>query len=167
MSNLKNPFTPKVILQLGKVGIAALFVVLTMLQFLSFPGQFAYDVRRGVMSETLRWALTVGFGLWVLTAQVALVSFWKVINFALHGEFFTSRVTFWLNLIVRSLGTALSCFGIALVTMAIIADDPGPVVMLSALTGLTGVIFLASYFVRMNNTKAIEKILQSNNQAAR
>lgn len=145
----------------GRVGIAALFIVVTMLQLFSFPGQFAYDEANDRLSSTMRWVMTFAMAIWMLTAQFALVGLWKFVTLTSRGELFTSEMHRWLTVIVRALGTSLGFCIAALATIIAIADDPGPGVMLSALTGLIGALFFAAYLVRYHNEQASLKITAS------
>ena len=144
----------------GQAGIVALFAVVTMLQLLSFPGQFAYDEANNRMSSPVRWFLTFAMALWMFTAQVALVGLWKFVTLTKNGELFTADMQRWLTVIVRALGTSLGFCITALITIIAIADDPGPGVMLSALTGLVGALYFSAYLVRHHNAKAIEKLAE-------
>lgn len=142
----------------GKLGISALFIVVTMLQLFSFPGQFAYDEAHDRLSSPMRWVMTFAMAIWMLTAQVALVGLWKFVTLTQRNELFTREMQRWLTVIVRSLGTSLGFCIAAFVTILSIADDPGIGVVISALTGLIGALFFAAYLVRYHNARATEEI---------
>lgn len=139
---------------LGRAGIVLLFGVVTMLQTLSYPGSFAHDAALGKISQVQRWFFTSAMALWILTAQFALVALWKILSLTQSDHLFGDEMEKWMTTIVRSLATSLSFSAIALISIGFVADDPGVVVVISGFTGLIGVLFLASYFVRFHNRKA-------------
>lgn len=111
-----------------------LFLGITFIQVLSFPGQFAHMGKTQGMSLAFEVALTLVVGLWLLCGQVALVFLWKIVG-AMNANRFYSKGTFgWIERLLWTL--KLSCLIPLLLFIMTIsqADDPGFYVLLSVVT---------------------------------
>jgi len=71
----------------AKAGFLLLFIGLTMVQFLSFPGQFEHMRKTQGISLLLEVALTIIVGLWLLCGQIALFCLWKIVDSMRLGRF--------------------------------------------------------------------------------
>lgn len=138
----------KLFMYFATVVLAALFLLVTMLQLFSFPGQFRFEANTHQGSQLVRWALTFAVGLWFLLAQVAIVTLWKILRLIQANQLVSERGLSVVNLLVRTLATAMA-YGVTFTLFAAIsADDPGPVVIITALTAFISAIYVVSYFVR-------------------
>jgi hypothetical protein len=130
------------------LSMAGFFVIITMLQLLSFPGQFAYEARNGQGTQLARWVLTFIVGVWFLFAQISLIALSRVITLIYRGQLISSNGTRWMNIFARTLvGGTIYGVGVTLFA-AIQADDPGPVVVVAALTLFTATLSVIGYFFR-------------------
>jgi hypothetical protein len=118
----------------ARAGFVLLFLGITFIQVLSFPGQFAHMGKTQGISLAFEVALTLVVGLWLLCGQVALVFLWKIVG-AMNANQFYSKGTFgWIERLLWTL--KLSCLIPLLLFMMTIsqADDPGFYVLLSVVT---------------------------------
>ena len=128
--------------------LAALFAAITMLQLLSFPGQFRYEASNGQGSQGARWFLTIMVGLWLLMAQISIVALWHVLGGIYRNDIRSPRGIKWINVLVKTLATA-AAYGVAVTALALlVTEDPAPVVVTATLTTFILAIFLVGYFVR-------------------
>ena len=67
-------------LHMIKLAIAGTLFLLTILQFLSIPGQFRYMAEQEPERAFLRWPLTILGMLAILAIQIVLVSLWFLID---------------------------------------------------------------------------------------
>lgn len=146
--NYKLEKIPQFFIYFAYLVLTALFLVVTMLQVFSFPGQFRYEANSNQGSQVIRWALTIAVGLWFLLAQVAIVSLWKILRLIFVNDLISERGLSAVNLLVRTLATAMAYGGLFTLVAASTVDDPGPVVVLTALTMFVAAIYFVSYFVR-------------------
>jgi hypothetical protein len=116
------------------VAVVALFAIVTMLQFLSFPGQFAHMRRVHSIDLLFEIILTALVGLWMLLGQAGLVSLWKLLSFAKQAKFFTKQANRWLTILCRVSQGAAGVPALLFLLIAPQADDPGVLVMLTAVT---------------------------------
>ena len=118
----------------ARAGFVLLFLGITFIQLLSFPGQFAHMGKTQGISLAFEVALTLVVGLWLLCGQVALVFLWKIVG-AMNANQFYSKGTFgWIRRLLWTL--KLSCLiPLMLFIMTIAeADDPDFYVLLSVVT---------------------------------
>ena len=139
---------PRIYLTFSRIVLVGLFLVITMLQLFSFPGQFRFEASQTGGSQVTRWVLTLVVALWFAFAQVAIVALWQIVTMIHSDSLLTARGVMRVNLLVRTFLFS-GCFG-GVITLAgaLAADDPGPVVLLTAITALIFAIYVVSYFVR-------------------
>ena len=118
-----------------------LFLIVTMLQLFSFPGQFAHIRRETGISVFLEIALTGIVAILLLAAQFIIFSLWRLVSFMEGDELFTARSLVWMDRIVKALTVALAMPLLLFLLIAPQADDPGILVLLTAL-----ILFLLALF---------------------
>lgn len=126
----------------ARISIAGLFLIVTVLQIFSFPGQFNYSRQQGDINEATQIVLTLFLGSWMLAVQIGLVSLLKIVNLMQLGRFFTVSCFKWINRLASAVKySAFVPIGLILI-IAPQADDPGIMVVL-----LTLFLFSASLAV--------------------
>lgn len=139
---------PRIFFYFSQLVLIGLFLAITVLQLLSFPGQFRYEASTGQGSQFSRWFLTIMVGLWFLLAQVAIVALWNVLTAIFLQKLLTKSGVRWLNILTRTLATA-SGYSVGVTTIALaLTDDPGPVVVTGSLTAFVISTYIVSYFIR-------------------
>lgn len=133
---------------LAKVALIGLFTIVTVLQVFSFPGQFAHMGRINGWKLILEVALTLLVALLFLCAQVAIFSLGKLIKHMESGTFYTTNSYTWMNRLVLALKAAVAFPIILILIIAPQADDPGVMVMLTAITLFIFTIFIVSSLLR-------------------
>ena len=142
--------------------MAGFFAIITMLQILSFPGQFAYEARSGQGTQFARWVLTFIVGVWFLFAQISLIALSRVITLIYRGQLISSNGTKWMKILARSLFTG-TLYGVGVTLFAATqADDPGPVVVVATITLFTVTISVVGYFFRLQINRTTEKEIEKN-----
>ena len=129
---------------LARLSLVFLFIILTMLQIFSIPGQFRHMQQVGILSKLFELALTLGFFALIICAQVAIFSLLRIINLIAIDSFYTKKTMRWLNTFVASVKWALVFPIILMILIAPQADDPGALVLLTALTVFVGSFYLTS-----------------------
>ena len=133
-----------------------LFLIVTMLQVLSFPGQIRHIREVSGISLLIEIALTIIVVSWLLMGQIALVCMWKIVGFMKEDHFFTKESMLWINRVVIALKTAV-LFPIALFFLLIPqADDPGFFVMLTAVGTFLFTLTIFATLLRDQIRKKIE-----------
>jgi hypothetical protein len=144
------------------LSMAGFFAIITMLQLLSFPGQFAYEARNGQGTQLARWVLTFIVGVWFLFAQISLIALSRLITLVYRGQLISSNGTKWMKILARSLFTG-TLYGVGVTFFAAIqADDPGPVVVVATITLFTATISVVGYFFRLQIKSMTEKEIEKN-----
>jgi hypothetical protein len=133
---------------LAKVALIGLFTIVTVLQVFSFPGQFAHMGRINGWKLILEVALTLLVALLFLCAQVAIFSLGKLVKHIESGTFYTTNSYTWMNRLVLALKAAVAFPIILILIIAPQADDPGVMVMLTAITLFIFTIFIVSSLLR-------------------
>ena len=133
---------------LAKVALIGLFTIVTVLQVFSFPGQFAHMGRINGWKLILEVALTLLVALLFLCAQVAIFSLGKLVKHIESGTFYTTNSYTWMNRLVLALKAAVIFPIILILIIAPQADDPGVMVMLTAITLFIFTIFIVSSLLR-------------------
>ena len=133
---------------LAKVALIGLFTIVTVLQVFSFPGQFAHMGRVNVWKLIWEVALTLLVALLFLCAQVAIFSLGKLVKHMESGTFYTTNSYTWMNRLIHALKTAVAFPIILILIIAPQADDPGVMVMLTAITLFIFTIFIVSSLLR-------------------
>ena len=126
-----------------KIVMAALFLVLLVFQFLSFPGKFAYDAQQHPDEAYLRWPLTLLVGFCILCAEVVVASIWQLLGLVQSDRIFSQAAFKWVNAIIAAIGAGWLVMVGALVWVFAVADDPGVPLIWTFLTlGVTVVALL-------------------------
>ena len=133
---------------LAKVALIGLFTIVTVLQVFSFPGQFAHMGRINGWKLILEVALTLLVALLFLCAQVAIFSLGKLVKHIESGTFYTTNSYTWMNRLVLALKAAVAFPIILILIIAPQADDPGVMVMLTAITLFIFTVFIVSSLMR-------------------
>jgi hypothetical protein len=145
---------PRWIYLFALLSLAGFFALISMLQLLSFPGQFAFEARTGHGTQLARWILTFIVGIWFIFAQVSLIALGKIISFIYQDQLLSLRGKKWINVLTRALiGGTIYGGGVTLFA-AIQADDPGPVVVVATITAFTATISVIGYFFRYQVLKS-------------
>jgi len=133
---------------IARLSLAALFLIVTVLQVFSFPGQFAHMRRASGISLLLEILLTVLVAALFLCAQIAIFSLSKIVSHIHSNTFYSSNSYIWMNRFVSTLKIA-TLFPISLIfIIAPEADDPGVLVMLMAITFFVVTSFVISALLR-------------------
>ena len=133
---------------LAKVALLGLFMIVTVLQVFSFPGQFAHMGRINGWKLILEVALTLLVALLFLCAQMAIFSLGKLVKHMESGTFYTTNSYTWMNRLILALKAAVAFPIILILIIAPQADDPGVMVMLTAITLFIFTIFIVSSLLR-------------------
>ena len=142
------------------LSMAGFFAIITMLQLLSFPGQFAYEARNGQGTQLARWVLTFIVGVWFLFAQISLIALSRLITLVYRGQLISSNGTKWMKILARSLFTG-TLYGVGVTLFAATqADDPGPVVVVATITLFTATISVVGFFFRLQINSSTEKEIE-------
>ena len=115
-------------------GFVLLFLGLTLLQLLSFPGQFQHMRRTQGLSLVFEVALTLIVGLWLLCGQFALVTLWKIVGEMKGHRFYSEESLMWIERLLLAFKTASVIPVVLFFMIAPQADDPGFLVLLSIVT---------------------------------
>ena len=118
----------------AKAGFLFLFLGLTLLQFLSFPGQFAHMRRSQGISLVIEIALTIVVGLWILCGQVALYCLWQIVESMRRNRFYSAENLKWIQRLLMSFKVASVIPAVLFLILIPQADDPGFFVMLTIVT---------------------------------
>ena len=133
---------------LAKVALIGLFTIVTVLQVFSFPGQFAHMGRINGWKLIMELALTLLVALLFLCAQVAIFSLGKLVKHMESGSFYSTNSYTWMNRLIHALKTVIAFPIILILIIAPQADDPGVMVMLTAITLFIFTIFIVSSLLR-------------------
>jgi hypothetical protein len=115
----------------AKVGFLFLFVGLTLVQFLSFPGQFQHMRRTQGISLLIEVALTIVVGLWILCGQVALYCLWRILECMRRNRFYSAENLKWIQRLLMSFKVASVIPAVLFLILIPQADDPGFFVILT------------------------------------
>ena len=132
----------------ARISIILLFVIVTMLQIFSFPGQFAHMRRVGSIELLFEIWLTVLLAIWLFTAQFALLCLWKIVKQISVASIYSNSALKWLDRLVQAFKYALITAITVFISIALQADDPGTPVMLMALTLFISTLFIATSLLR-------------------
>lgn len=118
-----------------RVTLVLLFVGVTVLQTLSFPGKFRYLESIGDVTAGERWLGTVLVGYEFLCLQVVLVSIWVLLGRVRRDRIFDESSFRWVDaIIVATVGAGLVPAGL-LIALGLFGavDDPGLPIVLTML----------------------------------
>ena len=142
--------------RLARLLIIPFFVLITVLQVFSFPGQFNQMREVKSIEFLLELFLTLLVGGWLLCGQIALVILWKLLGKMQQNQFFSISSLKLLDRLV--LVTRIAALVSLVLFTALIwqADDPGFFVLLTSI-GLFLVTFhLVIDLLRNQIRQAIE-----------
>jgi Flp pilus assembly protein TadB len=108
-----------------QAALGLLFALLLMLQWFSFPGQFAYMAREQPEDADLRWPLTVYVGVLILCVQVVVVCTWRLLSMVRQDAIFSVGALRWVDVIIASLATGWTLAAAGSLWAVWGADDPG------------------------------------------
>ena len=132
----------------ARSSIILLFVIVTMLQIFSFPGQFAHMRRVGSIELLFEIWLTLLLAIWLFTAQFALLCLWKIVGQISINSIYSNSALKWLDRLVQAFKYALITAITVFISIVLQADDPGAPVMLLALTLFISTLFIATSILR-------------------
>jgi hypothetical protein len=115
----------------AKAGFLLLFLGLTLVQFLSFPGQFQHMRRTQGISLFIEVALTIVVGLWIFCGQVALYCLWQIVESIRWNRFYSAENLNWIARLLVSFKFASVIPAVLFLMLIPQADDPGFFVMLT------------------------------------
>ena len=119
---------------IAKAGFLLLFIGLTMVQFLSFPGQFQHMRKTQGTSLLLEVVLTIVVGLWLLCGQFALFCLWQIVESMRRSRFFSKEALNWIERLLLSFKMASAIPVLLFLLLIPQADDPGFFVLLTVVT---------------------------------
>ncbi len=103
--------------------------------------------------------LTVLVAVWMLFGQIALFSLWKILSFTKVGMFFTQVSLRWLRNLLRACQAAVVIPVLLFLVIAPQADDPGALVMLTAVgLFLFTLSLLLSILIEQIESKILETL---------
>ena len=147
------------ILYFSRLTLIGLFIAITVLQLLAFPGQFRHEADTGHGSQLARWVLTFIVGIWFLFAQISIVAIERILTLIHQNELGRIRGIFWVNLLIRTLMSS-AFYGVAITVFAAIkSEEPGPGVITATLTVFCTSAALISMHIRYQlfNTQTLSK----------
>jgi hypothetical protein len=113
-----------------QTALGLLFALLVMLQWFSFPGQFAHVAREEPDQAHLRWPLTFFVGVLILCIQVVVVCTWRLLSMVRQDVIFTATALRWVDVIIGALGTGWVLAAAGSLWAVWGADDPGTPLLL-------------------------------------
>ncbi len=113
-----------------QTALGLLFALLVMLQWFSFPGQFAHVAREHPDQADLRWPLTAFVGVLILCIQVVVVCTWRLLSMVRQDVIFTASALRWVDVIVGALATGWVLAAAGSLWAVWGADDPGTPLLL-------------------------------------
>jgi len=128
--------------------LVPVFLLLTMLQWLSFPGQFR-AIAQDSPGWPWRWPLTFVAGLTLLCAQVAVVSLWRALGIVRDHGILAPALDRWLDAMGLSLVGTATVAGCAWLALVVRADDPGGPIVLLMMVMVNVVVALLVGVVRL------------------
>lgn len=114
----------------AKAGFLFLFLGLTLVQFLSFPGQFQHMRRTQGISLFIEVCLTIVLGLWIFCGQVALYCLWQIVESMRRNRFYSTENLNWIARLLISFKVASVIPVVLFLILIPQADDPGIFVLL-------------------------------------
>jgi hypothetical protein len=115
----------------AKSSFLLLFLALTVVQFLSFPGQFEHMRRTQGISLVIEVALTIVVGLWILSGQIALYCLWQIVESMRRERFYSAENLKWIQRLMVSFKVASVIPAVLFLILVPQADDPGFFVLLT------------------------------------
>ncbi|CAA9248626.1 MAG: Transmembrane transport protein [uncultured Acidimicrobiales bacterium] len=113
--------------------LVLLFVLLLLMQVMSFPGQFAHMAEESPELAYLRWPLTTVAVLVLLCVQVVIVCTWKLLTMVEDGRIFSDDAFRWVDRIMAAIAAAWTLLAGVLVFLVFRANDPGLPLLLTVI----------------------------------
>lgn len=115
-----------------KFALSCLFIIVTVLQVFSFPGQFAHIRRGHGITLFVEISLTLLVGAWLASAQYVIFNLYKIVNLMKLGDFYSQKSFAHICRLVTALKFAVLVPMVLFLLLIPQADDPGFFVMLLA-----------------------------------
>jgi hypothetical protein len=131
-----------------QAALVLLFALLVLLQWFSFPGQFAHMAREHPDQADLRWPLTAFVGVEILCIQIVVVCTWRLLSMVRQDVIFTSSALRWVDAIVVALATAWVLAAAGSLWAVWGADDPGTPLLLFVVLLVAGAFGLVVVVLR-------------------
>jgi len=131
-----------------RAALALLFVLLVVLQTLSFPGQFAHEAQEHPGHEGLRWSLTAFVAVEILCFEVVLLCTWRLLSMVRDDAIFTERALRFVDVIITALAAAWVLAAAGALWAVWEADDPGTPLLLFVVLLFAGTIGLVVVVLR-------------------
>jgi hypothetical protein len=132
-----------------RFALLAAFFGVTVLQTLSFPGQFRYAESQGDLSSAERWWATAAVVYELACIQAILIATWLLLNRVGNGQIFRESSFRWVDVIIAG------CIGfaagpvLALILVAVAGpDDPGAPFLLAMVTLVCVIVALLMVVMR-------------------
>ena len=132
----------------ARISLIPLFAIVTLLQLFSLPGQFAHMRRESGISLIIEIALTITFASLIVCAQLSIYSLWKLLGHMEAETFYSPGSYNWMNRLVAYLRAAIAFPIILILIIAPQADDPGVLVLLTAILLFLVNLYLFSSLLR-------------------
>ena len=132
----------------ARISLIPLFAIVTLLQLFSLPGQFAHMRRESGISLIIEIALTITFASLIVCAQLSIYLLWKLIGHMEAGTFHSPSSYSRMNRLVAYLRAANVFPIILILIIAPQADDPGVLVLLTAILLFLVNLYLFSSLLR-------------------
>jgi hypothetical protein len=131
-----------------RVFLVVLFALLSLLQTMSFPGQFAHMAEESPELAFLRWPLTLLAAFWLLCAQIVVVCTWKLLTLVTRDRIFSNESFTWVDGILAAVAAAWLALVGAASYFGLRADDPSTPIILVLLTTMVSVAALLMFVMR-------------------
>jgi hypothetical protein len=132
----------------ARFSLIPLFAIVTLLQLFSLPGQFAHMRRESGISLIIEIALTITFASLIVCAQLSIYSLWRLIGHMQANTFHSPSSYLRMNRLVAYLRAAIAFPVILILIIAPQADDPGVLVLLTAILLFLVNLYLFSSLLR-------------------
>ena len=142
-----------------KAVLTALFVLLVVLQTLSFPGGFRHDAQQHPDEAYLQWPLTIGVGSVLLAAEIVVVGIWQLLRLTQDRQLLSPAGLRWLTRITGACAYAAALLTALFVGIAVIADDPGAPMILLFISLCVITLTLLAYVLRSALAQALAEPL--------
>ena len=145
---MRDRGSPRWFITIARLGIIALFLMITMLQVFSFPGQFAHMRTLHRIDLLFEVILTLLVGLWLTCGQLALFFLWKLIDLMSNDAFYTHESLRWIDRLLIAFKGAVIVPGFLFALIAPQADDPGFLVMVVAVALFLFMLYITTALIR-------------------
>ena len=145
----------KVKFTVARISITLLFFIVTMLQFLSFPGQISHMRDKNSWSLVFEISLLILVVSWMLAAQIALINIWKITSHMKRETFFSASCISLIDNVLKCFAGAIAIAIAMFALLAPQADDPGFFVLLTAVTLFISTLYI---LVRLLRDQLVQKV---------